>query len=148
MQFVRAALIAVLVVFVCGSAARAQTECARGDFESAVDEAAAQLIDMNQSNTPQFQAKLRQLKERRGWNQSQFMSEAATFVRDDRIAAYDEKSENLLQRINNLGQEGTASAAPDCKLLGEVRKTMGALVEAQTAKWTYMFDKIGQELRR
>ncbi len=128
--------------------AAAQETCARTDFEAAVDEAGAKLRDMTQTNTPQFQGQLRQLKEKRGWSQDQFLKEAAPFVRDERIAALDEQSESLLIRINSLGQEGGSAAAPDCKLLGEVRATMTGLVRAQEAKWAYMFQKIGLELSK
>ena len=31
---------------------------------------------------------------------------------------------------------------PDCKLLVEVRSNMAGLVDAQKAKWSYMFEKI------
>ena len=112
-----------------------------------VDEAAGALRDLAQQNTPQFQAKLRQLKTKRGWSDDQFLKEAEPLVRDEKIAGFDQKSEELLLRITGAGQAG-ASGAPDCTLLVGLRGSMAALVETQKAKWTYMFDKIEGELRK
>lgn len=121
--------------------ASAQT-CSRRDFEQVVDEAAAAIRDLNSKNRPAFQDKLRALKEKRGWSTEQFLAEGSSFVQDDRIGQFDQSSSDLLMRINNIGAEGSASAVPDCALLGEVNSAMKDLVAAQRAKWTYMFGKI------
>src|SRR6476620_2387412 len=131
------------------SQARAQAaSCSKGDFESVVDQAAASLRDLTRQNTPQFQAKLRQLKDKRAWSNDQFMKEAEPFVRDDAIAGYDQKSEEFLARITSGGQSQSASAKPDCALLLELRAAMKALVDTQRSKWSYMFDKLDKELTR
>lgn len=122
--------------------------CAKADFEAVVDEAAGTLSALNQQNRPTFQGKLRQLKEKRAWSQEQFMVEAAPLVRDETIAGFDKKSEELLARITSGGQDGTAGGAPNCALLADLRAQMKALVETQKAKWAYMFDRIEQELRK
>ena len=120
--------------------------CAKTDFETVVDEAAAALRNLNLKNKPAFQDKLRQLKDKRGWSTDQFLKEAAPFVRDDKIAVYDQKSDELLTSISTMGEEGSAAKAPDCALLVELRARMKVLVEAQPEKWTYMFGKIEGEL--
>jgi hypothetical protein len=127
--------------------AQAQT-CSKADFEAVVDEAAASLRELTHRNTPPFQAKLRQLKDKRGWSHDQFLTEAAPLVRDETIAAFDAKAEGYLARINAMGQQSSASKEPDCALLPELRAAMSALVETQKAKWTYMFEKVERELRR
>jgi len=137
---------ALLAVLCCERAALAQApQCSKGDFEGVVDEAAGALRALNQQNTPPFQGKLRQLKDKRGWSHDQFLKEAAPLVRDDTIAGFDQKSEDFLLRITTGGQTG-ASEAPDCALLAELRATMKRLVETQQAKWAYMFAKIDKEL--
>jgi hypothetical protein len=135
---------------IAGSAAGlAQTpQCSKGDFEAVVDEAAGALRELAQQNTPPFQGKLRQLKGKRGWSDDQLVREAEPLVRDDKIAGFDEKSEELLLRITSGGQAGAADSAPNCKLLAELRLVMGSLVETQKAKWAYMFEKIEAELRK
>ncbi len=123
-------------------------QCSKGDFEAVVDEAAGALSALARENTPQFQAKLRQLKGKRGWSDDQFLKEAEPLVRDEKIAGFDQQSEEFLARISSGGQTGAAGAAPDCKLLTELRSVMGSLVQTQKAKWAYMFEKIEGELRK
>ena len=121
-------------------------QCTKAEFEDVVDEAAAALRDLNAKNKPAFQEKLRQLKDKRGWSHDQFLKEAAPFVRDDKIAVYDQESERLLADISTLGQEGAEAPTPDCTLLAGLKTRMQTLVDTQTAKWTYMFQKLDAAL--
>lgn len=144
------AVVACLLV-VSGTAAlpaAAQQSCGKADFESVIDETAAVLRDLNQKNKPTFQERLRQLKDKRGWSHAQFLIEAAPLVEDAKITEYDEQSAELVDNINNIGSEGASAPKPDCTLLARVRADMATLVEAQTAKWAYMFGKIDGELAR
>jgi hypothetical protein len=120
--------------------------CAKADFEAVVDDAAGALRDLNMQNKPAFQEKLRQLKEKRGWSHDAFLKEAAPFVRDDKIAVYDQESERLLADISTLGQEGADAATPDCALLSDLKVRMKTLVDTQTEKWTYMSSKLDAAL--
>jgi hypothetical protein len=131
-----------------GPALAQAPQCSKTDFEAVVDEAAGALRGLTRQNTPHFQAKLRELKVKRGWSDEQFLKEAEPLVRDEKIAGFDQKSEEFLGRITSGGQAGASDATPDCKLLAELRTTMGSLVETQKAKWAYMFDKIEGELRK
>ena len=149
----RARVLSVAVSLVALAAAgmapaHSQAQCSKGDFEAVVDEAAGALGALARENTPQFQAKLRQLKGKRGWSDDQFLKEAEPLVRDDKIAGFDQQSEDFLARITSGGQAGASGEAPDCKLLAELRTIMGSLVETQKAKWAYMFEKIEGELRK
>ena len=128
------------------SALAAETTCAKSDFEAVVEEAAGSLRELNTKNKPTFQEKLRQLKDKRGWTHEQFLTEAAPFVRDDKIAVYDQSTDELLSAIASMGQEGATAATPDCAVLLELRARMKVLVETQTSKWSYMFGKIETEL--
>ena len=141
----RAALTAVLLIAVAPARAADQA-CAKTDFEAVVEEAAGGLRELNTKNKPTFQDKLRQLKVKRGWGNDQFLQEAAPYVRDDKISEYDQKSDELLSAIASMGQEGASAKAPDCALLLELRARMKVLVETQTLKWTYMFEKLDGEL--
>ena len=80
--------------------------CVKTEFEEVVDGAAAALRDLNNKNRPEFQEKLRQLKDKRGWDNDQFLKEAAPYVKDDQIDVYDETSNDLLGRITNMGAGG------------------------------------------
>jgi hypothetical protein len=141
------AIVATLLAACAPATLQAQTpSCSKSDFEAVVDEAAGALRELNQQNTPRFQAKLRQLKDKRGWSHDAFLKEAAPFVRDDTIAEHDRKSEDFLLRITSGGQTQALVTAPDCAVLSELRATMAALVNTQKDKWTYMFAKLDKEL--
>lgn len=136
--------VAVIGLFASLNAGPSQAEsCQRADFEAVVDEASNTLLQLTQTNTPAFQAKLRALRTKRNWTNEQLMTEGAAFVRDDKIAAYDQQSEQLLLKINTQSGEGV-----DCKVLTGLKGAMRTLVETQQAKWKYMFDKIDAELAR
>jgi len=126
----------------------AAQSCSRSDFEAVVGEAAQALRALNIENKPAFQAKLRQLKSKRGWSHDQFLAEAIPIVQDQKIATFDDQSAAFLARIEQLGAEGTTAASPDCGRLVEVRKSMADLVAIQKAKWIYMFERVGAELSR
>lgn len=132
-------------VAVAQTAPGVATACARSDFESVVSSASDALRAITQQNSPAFQAKLRTLKEKRGWSHEQFLADGARFVRDEKITAFDDKSGDLLARINDAGQ-GQAQA--NCAQLADLKANMAALVELQTAKWAYMFTNIDAELAR
>src|SRR5262245_51299556 len=146
----RAGLVGIiaLTLALAGAAAAGEPACSKADFEAVVDEAAAALRTLNFQNTPQFQAKLRQLKDKRGWSHEQFLVEAAPLVRDDAIAGFDQKSEDFLARITHGGQSQATAAALNCGLLVELRGSLASLVQTQKAKWTYMFEKINVELAK
>ena len=146
-RFIARLAMATSLVAIWGDPVAAQS-CTRADFEAVVGEAAAALRELNQSNKPNFQAQLRRLKEKRGWNHDQFLEAAAPIVQDDRIADYDGRSSAFLARIEQLGSEGAQAATPDCKRLIEVHTSMQALVNVQKEKWAYMFKKVEVELAR
>jgi hypothetical protein len=130
------------------ASALAQATCERMEFETVVTSAADALRSITQQNSPPFQAKLRALKDKRGWSHDQFMAEGTRFVRDDKITAFDEKSGDLLARINDAGGGNGAPSQGNCAQLADLKANMAALVEIQTAKWSYMFANIDAELAR
>jgi hypothetical protein len=141
---------AALLLALLGAApvAAAQTPaCAKGDFEAVVKEAGAALREIAGKNTLLFQAKLRQLKDKRKWSNEQYLKEAEPLVRDETIVGYDKQSQELVARIAGAGQ-AEAPAAADCARLAELRADLKTLVETQQAKWTHMFAKLEKELAK
>jgi hypothetical protein len=145
---IRAVAIAALAAAAPGPVVAGGAACSKSDFEAVVEEAAGALRDLNSKNKPAFQEKLRALKDKRGWTHDQFMKEAAPFVRDDKTVVFDQSTDELLSAISTMGQEGASAANPDCALLLELRARMKTLVDTQTSKWTYMFEKIEAELNK
>ena len=145
-RFAIAALLATAVMSGVSPLLAEPQACAKTEFEAVVEEAAGGLRELNARNKPSFQEKLTKLKDKRGWDHEKFLKEAAPFVRDDKIADFDQKSDELLSAISTMGEEGATAKAPDCALLLELRARMKLLVQTQTEKWTYMSDKIDAEL--
>ena len=106
-------LVALAGFVVANGEAMAQT-CTKADFEAVVGTASSTLRDMTARNTPTFQEKLRNLKDKRKWTYEQFVTEAAPLVADDKIADFDARSVEFLTKINALGSEGAGGAKPDC----------------------------------
>jgi hypothetical protein len=131
-----------------GTALSQGAACAKADFEAVVNAAGAALRDLAQENTPQFQAKLRELKDKRSWSNDEFLKQAEPLVRDETIAGYDKKSEELVARIAGGGGRSEADPAPDCTLLTGLQADLKLLVETQQAKWTHMLAKVQRELAK
>jgi hypothetical protein len=151
----RAPVCAVVVVLLASmgasrtalSQAAPMPACGKADFEAVVNSAGAALRDLAQQNAPLFQAKLRQLKDKRNWSNDQFLQQAEPLVRDETIAGHDKKSEELVARITGGGGQAE-SAAPNCALLAGLQEDLKLLLETQQAKWTHMFARIEQELAK
>jgi hypothetical protein len=140
---------ALCLLAVTGATAAAADTCNRAEFESVVASASETLRDLTAEKKPVFQEKLRGLMEKRGWTYDQFVAQAAPLVADEKVGAYDQASADLLSKINRMGETGTGSgAAPDCKLLTDLRATMSALVATQTEKWAYLLAKLDAESAR
>lgn len=122
--------------------------CSRADFEAVVAQVAVALKDLNQANRPAFQAKLRTLKEKRGWSQDDFLKLAAPIVQDETITAYDRKTSEALDRINGMSVVAGGSDAADCDKLGELKGHMTALIDLQKERWRYMFSRLDAELAK
>lgn len=141
------ALIANTLLFWSPAIAQ-ETGCSREAFEAAVGQSAAALRDLTSQNRPLFQARLRDLKDKRGWSHDQFLKEAAPIVQDERAAAFDKESNQLLEDIQRMGAEGSAEPTPDCAALALLKGRMEQLVTAQRAKWAYLIEKVERELAR
>lgn len=137
-----------LVLSLVAPAAGQEAGCTREAFESVVGQSAAALRDLTSKNRPLFQARLRELKEKRGWAHDQFLKQAAPIVQDEQTDAYDKQSSSLLADIERMGAEGSAAPTPDCAALTRLRDRMEALVEAQRQKWAYLISKVDRELAR
>jgi hypothetical protein len=142
------AVVALLLALTgAGRAALAQgAACAKSDFEAVVNAAGAALRELAQQNTPMFQAKLRELKDKRSWTNDEFVKQAEPLVRDEIIAGFDKKSEELVARITGGGGRSDSEPAPDCAVLTGLQADLKLLVETQQAKWTHMLAKVQQEL--
>jgi hypothetical protein len=126
-------------------ASAAAAPCAREDFAHAVDRAGAALRQLNADNAPRLRAKLRELKELRGWPDAGFEEKAYEILQDERMATLDMQANDLLARLDTLGTVDPG-AEPDCSKLEELRAVGIELQATVKAKATYTLAKLDQML--
>ena len=119
--------------------------CAKEDFARAVDQAGVDLRKLNAESTPRLQAKMRQLKEARGWPDAGYEEKAYQALQDERTATLDNQANELLARLDALGSVNPTSDA-DCIKLQELTATGLELQATIKAKASYTLAKLDQML--
>jgi hypothetical protein len=119
--------------------------CAKEDFARAVDQAGVALRKLNAENNPRLQAKMRQLKEAKGWPDSGYEEKAYGVLQDERTATLDAQANELLAKLDSLGSVDPASEA-DCIKLQELTATALELQATIKAKASYTLAKLDQML--
>lgn len=128
-----------------GSAQVQAASCSKDDFAKAVDLAGAALRKVSAESMPRIQAKLRQLKDKRGWPDQGFEEKAFASLQDERIAQFDSQANDLLSKLDNLGSFAPATEA-DCARLEELNATSLELLATVKAKAAYSLSKLDQML--
>jgi hypothetical protein len=127
------------------ASAAAAPSCAREEFAQAVDRAGAALRQLNADNAPRLRAKLRELKELRGWPDAGFEEKAYEILQDERMAALDMQANDLLAKLDTLGSVDPG-AEPDCAKLEELTAVGIELQATVKAKAAYTLAKLDQML--
>ncbi|KAB2917108.1 MAG: DUF1134 domain-containing protein [Hyphomicrobiaceae bacterium] len=136
---------AVVVCALIAASQASAASCTKEDFALAVDRAGAALRKVNADNTPRLQAKMRQLKEAKGWPDAGFEEKAYAALQDERIAGFDAQANDLLAKIDQLGTADPASEG-DCAKLEELTAASLELQATVKAKAAYTMAKIEQML--
>jgi hypothetical protein len=124
-----------------GRALATAATCSKEDFGQAVDRAGAQLRKLNAEQIPQVQAKIRKLKESKGWEDEK----AYETLQDERMAAFDAQANDLLAKIDALGTI-EPSGEPQCGRLDELTAASLELQATVKAKAAYTLSKLDQML--
>jgi hypothetical protein len=138
-------ILAVLVLAQLGDGAARAASCTREDLAQAVDRAGAMLRQLNAENLPKLRAKMRALKEARGWPDAGFEEKAYEVLQDERMAALDAQANDLLAKLDALGTV-EPSAEPDCAKLQELTAASLELQATVKAKAAYTLAKLDQML--
>lgn len=93
----------------------AAQSCSPDDFARAVDRAGAALREFNAENGPKVTAAVKKLQQKRGWSDKELEDRAIQFLHTPRIAELDEKANELLSKIDMLGEVNEKSL--DCSKL-------------------------------
>lgn len=119
----------------------AHADCKPEDFAAAVDKSGAQLRAFNAEALPKLQDKLKQLKDKKGWSDSDYEDKAMATVRDDRTTKLDADAEDLIIKIDQLGRP-PENGPIDCAKLTELEAAGLELLAVMKAKSTYTLSKL------
>lgn len=119
----------------------AHADCKPEDFAAAVDRSGAQLRTFNAEALPKLQDKLKQLKEKKGWADSDYEEKSLAAVRDDHTAKLDAEAEDLIIKIDQLGRP-SESGPLDCTKLTELEAAGHELLAVMKAKSSYTLGKL------
>src|SRR5262245_39186658 len=132
-----------MLVSLGGMSGAAAALCSKEDFGRAVDQAGAALRKLNADNAPRLRAKMRELKDRKGWSDADFEEKAMAAVQDERIEAYNAQANDLLAKLDALGSLEPANEA-DCSKLQELGAAGLELQATIKAKAAYTLSKLDQ----
>lgn len=136
---ISSALLAIAAVLLAQSSA--QAACRAEDFAAAVDKSGAALRAFNAEALPKLQEKLKQLKDKRGWDDTDYEEKALASVRDERTSKLDQEAEDLIIKIDELGRP-PESGPVDCSKLTELEAAGIELLAVMKAKSSYMLSKL------
>lgn len=119
--------------------------CTAEDFAAAVDRSGAALRAFNAEALPKLKDKLRELKDKKGWEESGYEEKALAAIRDKRTAKLDADAESLIVKIDTLGRP-PAEGPLDCAKLTELDAAGLELLAVMKAKSAYTFSKLDTEI--
>src|SRR4249920_2774758 len=138
-------ILAMVVLAQLAEGTARAASCTREDLAQAVDRAGAMLRQLNAENLPKLRAKMRALKEARGWPDAGFEEKAYEALQDERMAALDAQANDLLAKLDALGTV-EPSSEPDCAKLQELSASSLELQATVKAKAAYTLAKLDQML--
>lgn len=129
--------IAVVAWLVGATGPVAAQSCTNEEIARVVDAAGASLRAFNAENSPRLQAKLRQLRDKKGWSDAEFEERSIEILHDARVEELDRQANEILTRIDTLGAADD-SGKPDCTRLGDVQAASVELLATMRAKSAYI----------
>lgn len=137
-------LAAALAAVTLPGTAWAQT-CTRAQLADAVDRTGAALRKVTSETTPQLQAKMRLLKERKGWSDADYEDQATALISDQRLSELDQQGSDLVARIDTLGTP-KGEEAVSCATIAELEAVGAELIATVRTKASYALGKLDQAL--
>jgi hypothetical protein len=126
-----------------GAAAASAQSCSRADLARTTDQIGASLRRLNAETAPRLQAKMRQLKELRGWSDGEFQDLAVAAAADSRTAALDKAANELFERIDMIGS-AKGEGGVDCARVADLDAAGLELLSTMRAKATHTISRLDQ----
>ncbi len=135
-----AVMLAALASVSTASTATAQT-CTRADFAAAVDRSGAQLRDYNAKAGPELVERMRRYAETKKIPDDRAQDAALEAIQDAKLKELDEKSAELLLKVDSLGRVDEG-AALDCAKVSEINSASAVLLSVMRQKSEYMQSRL------
>lgn len=120
----------------------AAATCSADDFAAAVDRSGASLRTFNAEVLPKIQDRVRQLRIKHGWSETDSEEKAlGAIVRDARMERLDADAEEMITKIDMLGRP-PENAPLDCSKLTELEAAGLELLGVMKAKSSYTLEKL------
>lgn len=119
----------------------ADRTCTQNDIADAVDQTGAVLRKINAETYPQLQAKMRQLKDVKGWTETDYQEQSMVLLQDARTEQLDVQSSDILSRLDAIGSE-RVDAATACTRLDELSGLTTELAVVLKAKSSYAMSRL------
>lgn len=149
---VKTVSIASVVVIACAwllpaPTAKAQTPatCSAQDFATAIDKSGATLRAFTLDAQPKLQERMRRYSEVSKLDTTDYEASAIEAIQDSKLTALDEKSANMLLRIDSLGRV-TEGTEPDCSKLAEIATLSRDLLGIMKEKSDYMLARFDAKI--
>lgn len=127
--------------------ASADDACTIDSFGEAVDDSAEALRTFSAETQPRLKQKLQQLREHKGWAETDYEAKGLTLVHDDRLDAFDAQAAELLGRIDTLGTPDAGNAeSATCEKLDELKTSASELMAVMRAKSDHLISNIDREI--
>lgn len=137
-----AAMMATTFVMTFASAAHADTTCEADDFAAAIDRSGVAIRTIGARTQPEISKRMSAYGVARGLSGDNLQEKVFEQIYDSRIGELDQKTSELLFKIDRLGrpEEG---AALNCADIAEIDASTAELVATIDAKSQYVLTKLG-----
>ncbi|MEQ1670323.1 MAG: EipA family protein, partial [Hyphomicrobium sp.] len=119
--------------------------CSQADFAAAVDTSGLSLRAFTLEAQPKLQERMRRYSEVKKLEPSGYEDAALDAIQDAKLLALDEKSADMLMRIDQLGRVADG-AAPDCAKLEDIKNMSRILLAVMKEKSDYMLARLDAKI--
>ncbi len=117
--------------------------CTQDQITGAINGAGEKLRQMMQQTQPVLQTKLLKLKEIYGWSDAEYQEKGYNLLEDERTAKLDATANEVLGRLDQMGNEAH-SGALDCGKLADIEAASLELQATVRAKSQYIVARVDQ----
>lgn len=143
--YAAAVLGSALLIATAPTMAETPPACRAADFATAVDKSGATLRAFTLDAQPKLQERMRRYSEVKKLDTADYEAAALDAIGDDKLTALDEKSANMLLRIDSLGRVPDGQE-PDCSKLNDIASLSRELLAVMKEKSDYMLARLDAKI--